>query len=83
MRLCFFDRIVIVGGDGSLTEAVTGLLLREAHSAGVNVNDVNLVWPSPRIRIGIVPAGTGQGMVKVATGSNDATTAVLHIITGV
>ena len=83
MLLCFYDRIVIIGGDGSLTEAVTGLLLREANSTGLNINDVDLVWPSPRIRIGIVPAGTGQGMVKIATGSNDVTTAVLHIITGV
>ena len=77
-----FCRIVVVGGDGSFTEGINGLLLKEATQTSIDINNVDLVWPKPRMRIGIVPAGTGQGMVKAATGSKDVTTAVLHIIVG-
>ncbi|TYH47813.1 hypothetical protein ES332_D10G025000v1 [Gossypium tomentosum] len=52
MDLSKYDGIVCVSGDGILVEVVNGLLEREDWSAAINMP------------IGMVPAGTGNGMVK-------------------
>ncbi|KAJ3670270.1 hypothetical protein LUZ60_010594 [Juncus effusus] len=47
-----FDGIVCVSGDGILVEVVNGLLQREDWKTAI------------KIPLGIIPAGTGNGMVK-------------------
>ncbi|KAK3431665.1 hypothetical protein EUGRSUZ_E03468 [Eucalyptus grandis] len=52
LDLSKYDGIVCVSGDGILVEVVNGLLEREDWEAAI------------KVPIGIVPAGTGNGMVK-------------------
>ncbi|KAM7254909.1 hypothetical protein ACFE04_020150 [Oxalis oulophora] len=47
-----YDAIICVSGDGTLVEIVNGLLQRDDWSTAI------------KMPIGIVPAGTGNGMVK-------------------
>ncbi|KAG8385621.1 hypothetical protein BUALT_Bualt03G0064100 [Buddleja alternifolia] len=47
-----YDGIVCVSGDGILVEVLNGLLIREDWDIAI------------RIPLGVVPAGTGNGMVK-------------------
>ncbi|CAH1799652.1 unnamed protein product [Owenia fusiformis] len=65
-----FDGVVTVGGDGTFTEVCNGLIER------------NLKDGAPILPIGIIPAGTGNGMVNGFSGSYDVTAAVLTIIRG-
>lgn len=52
LDLTKYDGIVCVSGDGILVEVVNGLLEREDWNAAI------------RMPVGVVPAGTGNGMVK-------------------
>ncbi|CAM8992984.1 unnamed protein product [Rhodiola kirilowii] len=52
MDLCLYDGIVCVSGDGILVEVVNGLLEREDWKTAI------------QMPIGMIPAGTGNGMVK-------------------
>ncbi|KAL2495102.1 Sphingosine kinase 1 [Forsythia ovata] len=52
LDLTKYDGIICVSGDGILVEVVNGLLNREDWDAAI------------RIPLGIVPAGTGNGMIK-------------------
>ncbi|KAI3408338.1 DAGKc domain-containing protein [Psidium guajava] len=52
LDLSKYDGIVCVSGDGILVEVVNGLLEREDWEAAI------------KVPIGMVPAGTGNGMVK-------------------
>ncbi|KAK6149852.1 hypothetical protein DH2020_017377 [Rehmannia glutinosa] len=52
LDLAKYDGIVCVSGDGILVEVLNGLLVREDWDKAI------------RIPLGVVPAGTGNGMVK-------------------
>ncbi|CAH1799651.1 unnamed protein product [Owenia fusiformis] len=64
------DGIITVGGDGTFTQVCNGLIER-SHIDGAEVPPV-----------GVVPAGSGNGMAFDFTGSYDITGAVLTIIRG-
>ncbi|GMI93381.1 sphingosine kinase 1 [Hibiscus trionum] len=74
MDLSKYDGIVCVSGDGILVEVVNGLLEREDWSAAI------------KMPIGMIPAGTGNGMVKSllhAAGERcSASNAILAVIRG-
>ncbi|XP_017978728.1 PREDICTED: sphingosine kinase 1 isoform X1 [Theobroma cacao] len=74
LDLSKYDGIVCVSGDGILVEVVNGLLEREDWAAAI------------KIPIGMVPAGTGNGMVKSlldAVGQPCSTSnAILAVIRG-
>ncbi|KAJ4833902.1 Sphingosine kinase 1 [Turnera subulata] len=74
LDLSKYDGIVCVSGDGVLAEVVNGLLSRDDWSEAI------------KMPIGMVPAGTGNGMVKSALDlvgePCKATNAVLAIIRG-
>ena len=76
------DGVVSIGGDGSFLHCFNGLLHRMASDAGVDLDHITTNPVSPKIPIGLVPAGTGQGMSKYFTNTADPTTATLHIILG-
>ncbi|KAE8728630.1 Sphingosine kinase 2 [Hibiscus syriacus] len=74
MDLSKYDGIVCVSGDGILVEVVNGLLEREDWSAAI------------KMPIGLIPAGTGNGMVKsllhAAGEPCSASNAILTVIRG-
>ncbi|XP_030960140.1 sphingosine kinase 1-like [Quercus lobata] len=74
LDLSKYDGIVCVSGDGILVEVINGLLEREDWEAAI------------KMPIGVVPAGTGNGMVKSLLDSVGypctAPNAVLTIIRG-
>ncbi|KAM3701769.1 hypothetical protein ACJW30_05G199500 [Castanea mollissima] len=74
LDLSKYDGIVCVSGDGILVEVINGLLEREDWEAAI------------KMPIGVVPAGTGNGMVKSLLDSAGypctAPNAVLAIIRG-
>ncbi|KAK8524424.1 hypothetical protein V6N13_015446 [Hibiscus sabdariffa] len=74
MDLSKYDGIVCVSGDGILVEVVNGLLEREDWSAAI------------KMPIGMIPAGTGNGMVKsllhAAGEIYSASNAILAVIRG-
>ncbi|XP_052203723.1 sphingosine kinase 1 [Diospyros lotus] len=74
MDISKYDGIVCVSGDGILVEVVNGLLEREDWNAAI------------KMPLGVVPAGTGNGMAKSLMDSVGlpciASNAVLAIIQG-
>ncbi|KAK7501069.1 hypothetical protein BaRGS_00007554 [Batillaria attramentaria] len=77
------DGVVIVGGDGLYAELLHALVLRAQEAAGVDVNDPDAQLAPLNIRIGIVPAGTGNGVSQWLNGNvTDVETATLNIIRG-
>jgi ceramide kinase len=77
-----YDGIICVGGDGIFSELCHGLLLRTAREAQLNVNDPQVNLIRPKLRIGIIPAGSTDAVVFGTTGLNDPITSALQIIVG-
>lgn len=50
-------RIVSVGGDGTFTQVINGLIQRIAQDLEVDLNDHKVNLPQLPLRIGIIPAG--------------------------
>ncbi|KAA8515338.1 hypothetical protein F0562_018432 [Nyssa sinensis] len=74
LDLSKYDGVVCVSGDGILVEVVNGLLEREDWNAAI------------RMPLGVVPAGTGNGMVKslldLVSDPCTASNAILAVIRG-
>ncbi|XP_058025566.1 ceramide kinase-like isoform X3 [Ahaetulla prasina] len=58
--LCGFDGLVSVGGDGTFNEVMHALIDRTQQKAGKLKEDLDAELLSPRLRIGIIPAGDSQ-----------------------
>jgi len=82
LDLSAIDGICVVGGDGTFTEAALGLAIRKVREEKLELNDVKLCLKPLDIRLGMIPAGTGNGTANSSTGTFDVTTSVLHIING-
>ncbi|XP_075685653.1 ceramide kinase-like protein isoform X3 [Rhinoderma darwinii] len=76
-----YDGIVCVGGDGSLSEVVHGLLLRAQMDAGKTINGSISPARAP-LPLGIIPAGTTNVLAYSLHGIRHSVTAALHIIMG-
>ncbi|XP_071960442.1 ceramide kinase-like isoform X2 [Antedon mediterranea] len=76
------DGIVCVGGDGTFAEVVNGLILRTQKDAGIDINDQGSKLIPPKLKIGIIPAGSTDVVVYDTTGYNDPVTSALQIILG-
>ncbi|CAF0996043.1 unnamed protein product [Adineta steineri] len=77
-----YDGIICVGGDGMFAELCHGLLLRTAHDEQININNPQVNIVRPKLRIGIIPAGSTDAVVFGTTGLNDPVTSALQIIVG-
>ncbi|XP_005095889.2 ceramide kinase [Aplysia californica] len=77
-----YDGIVVVGGDGLYQEVLQGLIKQTQKRTGVNLDDPDAQLQPPDIPIGIVPAGTGNGVSGWCNGTIDVETSVLNIIRG-
>ncbi|XP_026567407.1 ceramide kinase-like isoform X2 [Pseudonaja textilis] len=82
--LCGFDGLVSVGGDGTFNEVMHALINRTQQKAGKLKEDVDVDMEllSPRLRIGIIPAGSTDCVCFATVGTNDPITSALHIVIG-
>ncbi|XP_071810524.1 ceramide kinase-like [Asterias amurensis] len=80
--LTAFDGVVCVGGDGTFAEVVNGLLVRTQQEGGVDHHDPEASPLCPKLRIGIIPAGSTDVIVCDTTGVNDPVTSTIQIILG-
>ncbi|XP_068601180.1 ceramide kinase family protein isoform X2 [Brachionichthys hirsutus] len=80
--LSSFDGVVCVGGDGTFSEILHGLIGRTQQEAGLNENDPAVdLQPCP-LHIGIIPAGSTDCVCYTTVGVIDPVTSALHIIIG-
>ncbi|XP_055887309.1 ceramide kinase-like protein [Biomphalaria glabrata] len=77
-----FDGIVIVGGDGLYQEILQGLTVQVQKKDGVNYNHCDQELHKLNVPLGIIPAGTGNGVTRMINGVIDVRTAALNIIRG-
>ncbi|XP_007425796.1 ceramide kinase-like [Python bivittatus] len=77
-----FDGLVSVGGDGTFNELMHALIDRTQQKAGKLKEDFDAEPLSPRLRIGIIPAGSTDCVCFATVGTNDPVTSTLHIIIG-
>jgi ceramide kinase len=77
-----YDGLICVGGDGIFAELCHGLLLRTARDEQIDIDDPRVNIIRPKLRIGIIPAGSTDAVVFGTTGLNDPVTSTLQIIVG-
>ncbi|KAH9487790.1 hypothetical protein Btru_068344 [Bulinus truncatus] len=75
------DGLVCVGGDGTFSELLNGLLDRVNSESGIE-QTFRHIPKSPSLRIGIIPAGSTDAIVYSLVGINDPATSALQIILG-
>ncbi|TRY74775.1 hypothetical protein TCAL_09510 [Tigriopus californicus] len=77
-----YDGVIGVGGDGILNEIFNGLIKSAAREAGLDVNEPAVTLRQPKVRIGIIPAGSTDSVAASLHGTDHLETAILHIILG-
>ena len=80
--ISLYDGLICVGGDGIFSELCHGLLSRTARQNDLNLNDPKVRLVRPKLRIGVIPAGSTDAAVFGTTGHNDPVTSALQIILG-
>uniref|UniRef100_A0A4W3ISI8 Ceramide kinase-like n=1 Tax=Callorhinchus milii TaxID=7868 RepID=A0A4W3ISI8_CALMI len=76
-----FDGVVCVGGDGTASEVVHGVLLRAQMDAGRDT-DSNFTPVRAPLPLGIIPAGSTNVIAFSVHGIKHPVTAAMHIIMG-
>ncbi|KAM7134307.1 ceramide kinase-like isoform 2-T2 [Macrochelys suwanniensis] len=76
------DGLVCVGGDGTFNELMHALISRTQKKAGISEDNPAAPLLPPRLRIGIIPAGSTDCICFATVGTNDPVTSALHIIIG-
>uniref|UniRef100_A0A6J0VAU1 Ceramide kinase-like n=1 Tax=Pogona vitticeps TaxID=103695 RepID=A0A6J0VAU1_9SAUR len=78
-----FDGLVSVGGDGTFSEVMHALIDRtQRKERGLEATDIDAEVIPPRLRIGIIPAGSTDCVCFATVGINDPVTSALHIVIG-
>ncbi|KAL3869302.1 hypothetical protein ACJMK2_041997 [Sinanodonta woodiana] len=76
------DGLVLVGGDGTFHEVANGALRKIQNDYGINPDNPDSVLRPLEIPIGMIPAGTGNGIAFQAYSSLDPEVAALAIVLG-
>ncbi|VDK65192.1 unnamed protein product [Onchocerca ochengi] len=77
------DGVVSVGGDGLFNECLSAIVCRTQEEAGKDISDVNIdILETPRMRFGIIGAGSANSIVSSVHGTDDCPTAAIHIALG-
>ncbi|ESO84380.1 hypothetical protein LOTGIDRAFT_168829 [Lottia gigantea] len=76
-----YDGIISVGGDGTFSEILNGLLDRTMRDCGI-AQTPHSDPVSPKIPVGIIPAGSTDSIVYTTIGISDPVTSALNIIFG-
>ncbi|KAK0425910.1 hypothetical protein QR680_009452 [Steinernema hermaphroditum] len=77
------DGVVSVGGDGLFNEVLCSGVKRAQLEAGKDITDINISsLATPRMRFGIIGAGSANSIVSSVHGIDDCPTAAIHIAIG-
>ena len=77
------DGVVSVGGDGLFNEVLSSTIIRTQVEHSNDINDVNVGGlATPRVRFGIIGAGSANSIVSSVHGVGDRPTAAIHIALG-
>ncbi|MFH4978679.1 hypothetical protein AB6A40_005388 [Gnathostoma spinigerum] len=77
------DGVISVGGDGLFNECMSAIICRAQEEAGKDITDVNIsALETPRMRFGIIGAGSANSIVSSVHGTDDCSTAAIHIAIG-
>lgn len=71
-----------MGGDGTFSEVFNSLVVRTARDHHIDPNNIDAELLTPKIPVGIIPAGSTDTVVYSLHGTTDIQTATLHIIFG-
>ncbi|XP_054281444.1 ceramide kinase [Macrosteles quadrilineatus] len=77
-----YDGVVCVGGDGTFSELMNGLISRTARDNGIDPDNPSCDLIKPRLRLGVIPGGSTDTVAYCIHGTTDIQTAVIHIIIG-
>ncbi|VUZ53071.1 unnamed protein product [Hymenolepis diminuta] len=80
-----YDGVVSVGGDGLFSELLQGLLYRTRKDAKMPLYDAHKPFTTeltPRLKIGLIPAGSTNAVIRSLHGTEDVETAAIHIALG-
>jgi ceramide kinase len=77
-----YDGVVCVGGDGTFSELMNGLISRTARDNGIDPDDPSCDLIKPKLRLGVIPGGSTDTVAYCIHGTTDIQTAVIHIIIG-
>ncbi|VDK45607.1 unnamed protein product [Anisakis simplex] len=77
------DGVVSVGGDGLFNECLSAIVCRSQEEADKDITDINVdCLKTPRMRFGIIGAGSANSIVSSVHGTDDCPTAAIHIAMG-
>uniref|UniRef100_A0A0N4ZU84 DAGKc domain-containing protein n=1 Tax=Parastrongyloides trichosuri TaxID=131310 RepID=A0A0N4ZU84_PARTI len=77
------DGVVSVGGDGLFNEVLCSTIIRAQNESGKNIADIDVdCLTTPRMRFGIIGAGSANSIVSTVHGIDDVSTAAIHIAIG-
>ncbi|XP_065210093.1 ceramide kinase [Planococcus citri] len=78
-----YDGVVCVGGDGTFSEVVNGIIARIVKENNLDPNDPQCTIPSLLdLKLGIIPAGSTDTVVYSLHGTGDVLTAAFHVLCG-
>lgn len=77
------DGIVSVGGDGLFNEVLCSSVIRTQAEHSKDITDIDIdSLATPRVRFGIIGAGSANSIVSTVHGTDDCSTAAIHIAIG-
>ncbi|KAK3606167.1 hypothetical protein CHS0354_010801 [Potamilus streckersoni] len=76
------DGLVLVGGDGIFHEVANGALRKIQKDSGIDIDNTYSSMKPLMIPVGMIPAGTGNGIAKEFFGCKDPEVAALAIVLG-